>query len=266
MEEKKRKRKEGRKIAQKILRIFIPEGREENRRFSSPLFSSLLFFSLLFSSLLYIKLYKGKGLDLREEKILIRVLNLKTNEENNNRRDEKFTIAKKFKIKFKKKLKYKIIELICLIIIKYIIFSFLIINITTKTNNNYYNSHDSSITIKINQAGDSYIYNSEFFKPPDEFIHYITYVNAGNKINLNSDNNTIKLIWKDNLKNCIGMFSGCSNISEIDLSNFDFSEVEYVNRMFENCFSLTSINFGNIDTSKILVFDAMFSECTSLKN
>ena len=265
MEEKKRKRKEGRKIAQKILRIFIPEGREENRRFSSPLFSSLLFFSLLFSSLLYIKLYKGKRLDLREEKILIRVLNLKTNEENNNRRDEKFTIAKKFKIKFKKKLKYKKIELICLIIIKYIIFSFLIINITTKTNNNYYNSHDSSIIIKINQAGDSYIYNSEFFKPPDEFIHYITYVNAGNKINLNSDNNTIKLIWKDNLKNCIGMFSGCSNISEIDLSNFDFSEVEYVNRMFENCFSLTSINFGNIDTSKILVFDAMFSGCTSLK-
>ena len=51
MEEKKRKRKEGREIAQKILRIFIPEGREENRRFSSPLFSSLLFSSLLFSSL-----------------------------------------------------------------------------------------------------------------------------------------------------------------------------------------------------------------------
>ena len=47
------------------------------------------------------------------------------------------------------------------------------------------------------------------------------------------------------------MFDGCSDISEIDLSNFDSSEITDMNNMFYKCSSLTSINLTGFITSQV---------------
>ena len=39
------------------------------------------------------------------------------------------------------------------------------------------------------------------------------------------------------------MFFECTDITEIDLSNFDTSKVNLINDMFHGCSSLTSLNF-----------------------
>ena len=77
----------------------------------------------------------------------------------------------------------------------------------------------------------------------------------------------VKLIWKDNNKptstGCL--FLGCSEITEIDLSNFDSSEVIRMSRMFYQCSSLTSLDLSNLNTSKVTHINALFYSCTSLK-
>ena len=47
------------------------------------------------------------------------------------------------------------------------------------------------------------------------------------------------------------MFNGCSNISEIDFSNFDTMNVSNMSYMFNGCSSLTSLNLSNLNTSKV---------------
>ena len=77
----------------------------------------------------------------------------------------------------------------------------------------------------------------------------------------------VKLIWKDNNKptstGCL--FLGCSEITEIDLSNFDSSEVIRMSRMFYQCSFLTSLDLSNLNTSKVTHINALFYSCTSLK-
>ena len=41
------------------------------------------------------------------------------------------------------------------------------------------------------------------------------------------------------------MFSGCSSLSSIDITNFNISSVKRTGHMFENCTSLTELNLTN---------------------
>ena len=78
--------------------------------------------------------------------------------------------------------------------------------------------------------------------------------------------NFIKLIWNDNIANINYLFKDCYDIKEIDMSNFDFSEVTNMESLFSNCISLTSINLYNIDTSKVANMEKMFYNSSSLLN
>ena len=60
------------------------------------------------------------------------------------------------------------------------------------------------------------------------------------------------------------MFQDCYNITEIDLSNFDTSEIIQTSNMFKGCSKLVSINFSNFDTSKVTAMGYMFYDCSSL--
>ena len=60
------------------------------------------------------------------------------------------------------------------------------------------------------------------------------------------------------------MFYNCSNITEIDLSNFDSSLANDMRYMFKNCTSLISINLTNFNTSNAQIMLDMFSYCSSL--
>ena len=71
------------------------------------------------------------------------------------------------------------------------------------------------------------------------------------------------------------MFSGCSGMTSIDLSNFNTAEVTDMSSMFEGCSSLTTLDLSSFNTSKLIYNDSdqyfddhgvqsMFSGCNKL--
>ena len=57
------------------------------------------------------------------------------------------------------------------------------------------------------------------------------------------------------------MFSGCSSVSELDLSGFDTASVTDMAFMFSGCNSLTSLNLAGWDTSNVSNMLGMFGGC-----
>ena len=47
------------------------------------------------------------------------------------------------------------------------------------------------------------------------------------------------------------MFSGCSNLTSLDLSSFHTSNIVNMESMFENCISLISLNISHFDVSTV---------------
>lgn len=85
-----------------------------------------------------------------------------------------------------------------------------------------------------------------------------------------SEIKTVKVYesFKDvNIKNCYCWFIECSNLKELDLSNFNTSSMTNMGYMFKGCSSLESITFGeNFSTAKVNgLMSGMFSGCSSLK-
>ena len=74
----------------------------------------------------------------------------------------------------------------------------------------------------------------------------------------------IKIIFKKNLKDCSYMFRGCYNITSIDLSSFDSSNVTSMKYMFGKCANLETINLNNLNTQKVTDISYMFNSCSSL--
>lgn len=61
------------------------------------------------------------------------------------------------------------------------------------------------------------------------------------------------------------MFQYCIRpITSIDLSSFDTSSADSMERMFQGCSALTSLDVSHFDTSNVTAFQYMFSNCSSL--
>ena len=60
------------------------------------------------------------------------------------------------------------------------------------------------------------------------------------------------------------MFSECMNLTSLDVSNFDTSQVTDMWTMFAGCMSLTSLDVSNFDTSEVTDMSLMFFECSRL--
>ena len=67
-----------------------------------------------------------------------------------------------------------------------------------------------------------------------------------------------------NIVTMYGMFDGCKNLTSLDLSNFDTSRVTKMNYMFCNCSKLTQLDLSNFNTSKVTDMYSMFSKCSKL--
>lgn len=67
-----------------------------------------------------------------------------------------------------------------------------------------------------------------------------------------------------NVTNMRDMFMRCSGLTSLNLSNFDTSNVTDIGGMFYDCSGLTSLNLSNIDTSKVTDMGSMFSGCSGL--
>ena len=196
------------------------------------------------------------------------------NKSKNNKRLNNFILKKKFKkekrylnllfFPFNIYLHYNKYLLLFLTIILYPKF------ILNRTNNKSRLLNKlNSIIISINGTGIQKILSDNFNNLPNEICYNETNCSiiSNNSIdNLTNEINEISLSWNIPLTNCDNMFDGLSNITKIDFSYFDSSEVTSMRYMFRKCTLLTSIIIGDLATDKLRDMEGMFYECINLKS
>ena len=109
--------------------------------------------------------------------------------------------------------------------------------------------------------------------PTDKTAYYYT---ESEKVYLNRDARSM-FYWMSNLTsldlsnfdtskvtNMQGMFEYMRNLTALNLSNFNTSNVTDMNSMFHDMFKLTSLDLSNFDTSKVTDMGAMFYEMRNL--
>lgn len=69
-----------------------------------------------------------------------------------------------------------------------------------------------------------------------------------------------------NMTTMIRMFEQCTNLTNVDVSDFDTSNVEQMFYMFFRCEKLTHLDFSGWDTSKVINFDSFLDRCYKLEN
>ena len=67
-----------------------------------------------------------------------------------------------------------------------------------------------------------------------------------------------------NVKNMTYMFAYCYDLTSLDVSNFNTSNVISMSNMFYNCKSLTTLDVSNFNTSKATNVNNMFYACEKL--
>ncbi|MBE5812326.1 MAG: BspA family leucine-rich repeat surface protein [Clostridiales bacterium] len=68
-----------------------------------------------------------------------------------------------------------------------------------------------------------------------------------------------------NVTSMVNMFIGCDNLGEITFGDdFKTDSVEYIGGMFSECSSLTSLNLSNFNTSSVKSMANMFNGCSAL--
>ena len=81
----------------------------------------------------------------------------------------------------------------------------------------------------------------------------------------------VEIHFNEAVKGLSGFFDAFYDInmkylSFVDLSNFDTSQVIYMNSMLYGCSSLESLDLSNFDTSKVTNMRSMFYNCSSLES
>ena len=128
-------------------------------------------------------------------------------------------------------------------------------------------SQTIEIVVNATEVGEYGILYKQFTNLPN-YVYVnetISNLTSNNTILLEPNIYLIKIVWNNQLTNCDFLFSGLSNIIQIDFKNFNTSRVVSMKSMFEKCTDLKKINFGHkFDTSLCIQMQAMFSECYSL--
>ena len=68
-----------------------------------------------------------------------------------------------------------------------------------------------------------------------------------------------------NVTSMIGMFYNCSNLKQLDVSNFNTSNTTAMNHMFYNCSNLKQLDLNNFNTEKVTTMEGMFANCSELE-
>ena len=156
-----------------------------------------------------------------------------------------------------------------LIIVLYIIL-FLKVSSSEKINFRGLNS-DNYITMTIRGKGEQQLINTDNNNIP--LPNKIIIINENMEIidniedrvqDLNSEQNEIKLIWDNDLTSCKNMFKGLTNITNLDLTGFSFSQVNNMESFFQGCSALESINLSNANAENVINMNYMFKDCISL--
>jgi len=187
-------------------------------------------------------------------------LNINKNQKNNNNKKE----HRGDKIQNKKIIKSLIhIRKYYLILILIYLINQVILN-----NHNFFMYlNDSFITLTIKGTGYRqmlYEKKNESYYPNEVYINGDKQDSVNYGYYFNETYNYVKLVWYSNIEDLSHMFVGCSDITEIDLSHFNTSEVTEIRGMFTDCISLTSLNLSNFNTSKVTRMFDIFKNCRAL--
>ena len=107
----------------------------------------------------------------------------------------------------------------------------------------------SYITLKINSKGKKQFFNARkigyfinYNFPDIVQINGLNYSNEMYEYDFESKGNIVKLIWNSPPNSTKLLFFECYDLSDIDLSNFDTSEITDMEMTFYECSSLISLN------------------------
>ena len=116
---------------------------------------------------------------------------------------------------------------------------------------NLYSFQSSKITLELKGIGNHSLFGYHYRYDKYNFsgINYLKEIKINGqeqetnkykyKYYFEQEINIVELIWDKNLSSCANMFRDCCNITEIDLSKFDTSNIISMNNMFSGCYSLT---------------------------
>ena len=146
-------------------------------------------------------------------------------------------------------------------LISYFYFTIILANINIAFN------YLSEINITVEGTGRQQILGSSFNSLPNEtLVNGVPQNNSDKYVyNLVNQTNIITMRWNYQVTTCYEMFYELKNITSIDLSNFDTSNVESFCGMFYSCTSLKSINLNNMNTSSAKIMGWMFIGCSGLE-
>ena len=68
----------------------------------------------------------------------------------------------------------------------------------------------------------------------------------------------------ENVTTMNAMFNGCSSLTSLDVSNFNTNQVANMTYMFSGCSKLTSLDLSNFSTKKVTNISYMFANCSKL--
>ena len=124
---------------------------------------------------------------------------------------------------------------------------------------------NSEIKMIIQGEGEINILNNTFnYDPSDVLVNGESKSECKITCEFVDDLNNVTIKFDSKITSCEYMFDGMTNIIEIDLSNFDASNVINMNGMFKDCINLKKITFGDINTSLVENMDELFLRCKSL--
>ena len=76
----------------------------------------------------------------------------------------------------------------------------------------------------------------------------------------------LKYLDTSNVTNMAGMFALCTNLRNIDFSNFNTSNVTNMASMFAYCMNISTLNLSSFNTSRVTDMSSMFTTCSALYN
>ena len=144
-----------------------------------------------------------------------------------------------------------------------LLFSFYFVSKEEDNLINTINSY-SKINLIIQGIGFSQIFNKNCL------TNIIDVIGTENKCVKNcffeNDINNVTIIFEGIGSICSQMFYNSINITEIDLSNCDISNVYNIDSMFYGCSKLKSVKLNNLNTLQVISMNYFFYGCESLKS
>jgi len=115
-------------------------------------------------------------------------------------------------------------------------------------------SIDNSITLKINSGEKLRIINIGYKSYIQSiYINEVFQERISSTYDFTEDNNIVKIIFKNQMSKCNELFKNCSEVYEIDFSDFDGSNMLDIVGFFDYCNSLKSIDISSWDVSKVKI-------------